>query len=114
MNLGWTPGGIVGMASGGSFQVEGPPGNDNLWLPHLRVQRGEMVEVKRGDGQDGVAREVMALRAQVARLEAALGAVVAAINGQTDTLVEESGQTRKALARAASPAANRVYDPKAA
>jgi len=39
----------LGLNTGGSFQVNGPGGIDNLALPQLRVTQGEIVNVSRAD-----------------------------------------------------------------
>jgi hypothetical protein len=46
---------VTGFATGGSFMVGGAAGNDNLWLPNLRLTAGEMVNVTRGDSMASMA-----------------------------------------------------------
>ncbi|MFZ5774023.1 MAG: hypothetical protein ACOY3Z_00865 [Thermodesulfobacteriota bacterium] len=63
--------GVQRFATGGSFIVDGPAGVDNLTLPSMRVQRGEMVHVSRPDSLDGLRNDIRALLAAVERLTAA-------------------------------------------
>lgn len=57
-----------GFASGGSFEVFGPGGMDNLTLPQMRVTSGEMVNITRPDVMSGMSEELAALRAEVKQL----------------------------------------------
>ncbi|MHB8808968.1 MAG: tape measure protein [Desulfobulbaceae bacterium] len=57
-------------AAGGSFEVAGAGGIDNLTLPGLRVTAGEMVHVSRPDTMAELRAEIRALRQEVAQLRA--------------------------------------------
>jgi hypothetical protein len=59
-----------GFATGGSFDVPGPAGNDNVYLPSLgaRFERGETVNVSRRDTMSALLDEMRATRAVLERL----------------------------------------------
>jgi ribosomal protein L29 len=77
-------GGTPGFATGGSFRIGGPAGNDNLIMPPVRVTAGEMVNISRRDSMDGMLAELRALRAEVADLRAVTAAGANAQVGATD------------------------------
>lgn len=62
-----------GFATGGSFDVMGPPGNDNIYLPRLgmRVTAGETVNVSTRDTMSALVAESRATRELMQQLLAA-------------------------------------------
>jgi hypothetical protein len=48
----------LGFATGGSFQVGGPSGTDNLFLPQMRVTAGEVVNISRQDVMAELVKEI--------------------------------------------------------
>jgi len=54
--------GVYRFASGGSFEVQGPSGSDNLYVPNVRLTAGEVVNVTNGDTMSALREEIVSLR----------------------------------------------------
>lgn len=92
----------VGLATGGSFTVGGPAGNDNLWLPQLRLTAGETVSVSRRDTMQATASATAALVGEFAAYRKQSAMETMALQGELLSMRRELADTRAVLRRVAA------------
>ncbi len=90
--------GGVGFATGGAFTVAGAAGNDNLWLPDLRVTAGEIVNVTRRDA-------AQANQALLTDIRDLLGGLLRVSAASGDLSAERLAEVRDGVQRLARRAA---------